>query len=502
MPSPAFSALDEHARSRPGTPALLYGERTVSYRELTGLADGFRAWLTHYGPAPGTPVCVRAHKSPEVVALILACLLERRPVLLPSAELGAQTLHELVAAAGIRHLLSPGGPDADVTVETVEAHPDAPAVPEGTGLLLTTSGSTGMPKVVPLATDRLAPFFAWASEHFGIGPGTRVLNYAPLNFDLCLLDVWTTLVAGGCVVMVERDHATDGRHLRALVERSGAEVVQAVPMFYRLLHDADPGAGPLEGPRHVIFTGDAMPAKLAAALPRLFPKAALHNVYGCTETNDSLVFDAAPGQLERWDVAVPLPLGRPLPGVRALLIGEDGRELEGPGRGELLVHTPFQTGGYLDPALGRDRFVRRADADGPRTYFRSGDVVVRAADGTLSLAGRADFQVKVRGVRINVQEVEQVISEHPDVAEAVVVALPDEVAGHTLHALVRRAPDTGLHSLALRQHCATRLLRTSIPADIRIVDEDLPKGLTGKVDRAAVKSLRMKGQGQESGQRT
>ncbi|GFE16888.1 hypothetical protein Sgleb_49350 [Streptomyces glebosus] len=502
MPSHSFfSALDDHARSQPDAPALMWGTRTVSYRELADLTDRFRTQLMSHGLMAGSPVCVQAHKSPEAIALVIACLSDRHPVLLPSADLGVDTLHQLIAASGIRHLISLSQDGGTLTAQAFKARPDAPAIPAGTGLLLTTSGSTGMPKVVPLPMDRVGAFFGWASERFGIGPGTRVLNYAPLNFDLCLLDIWATLAAGGCVVLVERDRATDGRHLRELIADSGAEIVQAVPMLYRLLRDADPAADPLDGPRHIIFTGDAMPPKLAAALPGLFPHAVFHNVYGCTETNDSLVFEAAPEQLKQWDSTVPLPLGRPLSGVRTLLIGEDGQELDGPGSGELLVHTPFQTHGYLDPELSRGRFVVREDGDGPRPYFRSGDVVLQNADGTLTMAGRADFQVKVRGVRINLQEVEQVIAEHPEVAEAAVIALSDEVAGSKLHALVRRGPGTNLHSLALRRHCARRLVRTAIPADIRIVDDELPKGLTGKIDRTAVKNLRLKGPGQASEQR-
>jgi acyl-coenzyme A synthetase/AMP-(fatty) acid ligase len=118
--------------------------------------------------------------------------------------------------------------------------------------------------------------------------------------------------------------------------------------------------------------------------------------------------------------------------------------------------------------------------------MRTGDIVRRHEDGTLTLEGRADFYVKVRGVRVSTQVVEQAIQEHPAVVEVAVVAVPDEMAGARLHAVVRREPDQKLNSLMLRQHCATRLARTEMPSTIEIVTDPLPKTSTGKVDRKSI----------------
>ncbi|MDT0449996.1 AMP-binding protein [Streptomyces hesseae] len=493
--SPLTAAFDDRARHTPDAPALIWRGTPVPYGELGALAGVFQERLRHLGGDRTAPVCVPARRTPETLALIVAALRDGRPVLLPSAELGADTLRELTAGAGIERVLTaepgydaPGG----LHVETLTPLADAPAVPEGTGLLLTTSGSTGTPKVVPLPLDAVGRFTDWAAEHFGIGPDTAVLNYAPLNFDLCLLEVWTTLAAGGRVVLVDPDRATDGAHLRELISAHDVHLVQGVPLLYRLLaEDAERTEGPpLKSVRHVVLTGDAVPPRLLARLPELFPDASFANVYGCTETNDSLILDAGPLLARDPETAGPLPVGRPLPGVRVLVLGEDGQPVDGPGTGELLVHTPFQAHGYLDPALGADRFVRRADADGPRVWFRSGDLVRRTDDGTLHLVGRTDFQVKVRGVRLSLEEVEQALLAHPEVADAVVVTVPDEAAGKRLQALVRRTAGSGLHVLALREHCARRLARTAIPSDIRITDAALPKGPTGKNDRAAVGDVR------------
>jgi acyl-coenzyme A synthetase/AMP-(fatty) acid ligase len=368
-------------------------------------------------------------------------------------------------------------------------------VPAGTAFVLATSGSTGTPKVVPLSHGAVDRFTRWAGERFGIGPDTAVLNYAPLNFDLCLLDIWTTLRFGGTGVLVDPDRGTDGAHLRDLIDDHRVAVVQSVPMFYRLLADADAGtdadadsgsdARGLASVGHVIVTGDALPARTLAELPRLFPTARIHNVYGCTETNDSFVHEVTASDVDR---AEPLPLGRPIEGVDALIVGPDGAVVTGPGRGELYVATPFQTDGYLDPTLNAAKFTahpQRAQSGG-RRFFRSGDLVRRTADGRIVLEGRDDFQVKVRGVAVNTAEVERVLLDHPQVAEAAVVAVADPVAGKRLHAAVRRTGADRLNSLVLRQHLAGQLVTAAIPSSFRIVDEPLPKTSTGKVDRRTV----------------
>ncbi|MEA2458485.1 MAG: hypothetical protein QOC95_1457, partial [Thermoleophilaceae bacterium] len=251
---------------------------------------------------------------------------------------------------------------------------------------------------------------------------------------------------------------------------------------YRLLVDAAREEGRVfPSVKHALTTGDKMPASTLKELPGLFPNSRFLNVYGCTETNDSLVHE-----LDMSDGQVPanIPVGQPLPGVSALIESGEGQYIDGEGTGELIVSTPFQTQGYLKSALNEGKFVSLShNGDSEQRYFRTGDVVQRHPDGTITLEGRSDFYVKVRGVRVSTQVVEQAIQEHPDVVEVAVVAVPDELAGSRLHALVRREPDSKLNSLSLRQHCASRLARTEMPSSIEIVTEPLPKTSTGKIDR-------------------
>jgi acyl-coenzyme A synthetase/AMP-(fatty) acid ligase len=491
-----LGCLAEFAETRSESIALAMGTERVTYAELAAMAMSAYHGMDALHLPEGSRVALHATKTPHTVALIVACLLARRPFMLPSTELGETAMETLLERAGATHVLTA---EVDGVIAGREVHKidvtsgpfhtdglrDPELTPGSVSFILTTSGSTGLPKVVPLTFAAVERFTDWAIEAFGMREGTVVLNYAPLNFDLCLLDVRATIKAGGTTVLVEPDRATNGKHLAATLRTHSVEVLQSVPMLFRLLLDTYDGE-PFTSVRHVITTGDKVPARLLPELPRLFPNARFYNIYGSTETNDSFIHEFTDSVRDGEQIIESLPIGRPLPGVDALVLDQDGTVQHGPATGELLVSTPFQTPGYaVADGSGTDKFVQ-LEPDGP-VYFRSGDLVRRDADGLFTLVGRNDSQVKVRGVRVNLEEIEQALLAHERVAGAAVVALPDDVAGVVLHAVVRRdSAEQPLGVLALREHCRRHLPRPALPSTIRVVDDPLPTTSTGKTDRKAV----------------
>jgi acyl-coenzyme A synthetase/AMP-(fatty) acid ligase len=486
----------EQTRNRPTAPALFWDGEWISYGDLHEMVQGTRLHLERLALPRGERVGILAKKSPGAIALILACLLDRRSVLLPSVGLRDETLQRLFVQAGCGHVLSLGTHSmttlGELTCEVVSAtsyddrfqleSPDAGSPDAGeTSLMLTTSGSTGVPKIVPLSLPAIDRFTDWAGPRFAITSGTTVLSYAPLNFDLCLLDIWTALKHGGCVALVDQDRATNAHYLMGLLTTGAVHVVQAVPMLYRLLIDArQDGDHRLESVLHVIVTGDSIPLRTLEALPGLFPRARFYNIYGSTETNDSFIHEIdVPRDAGRRNI----PIGQPIEGVSALVVGDGGRVVDGSGTGELWVATPFQTRGYLIEALNEHKFVSHQTGIGQKTYFRTGDIVHRHGDGSITLEGRTDSYVKVRGVRVSTQAVERAILEHDQVLEAAIIAIPDDVAGNRLHAVVRRDETGQLNSLSLRQHCARKLDGAAIPSTMEIITSALPKTSTGKIDR-------------------
>ncbi|MFF5449536.1 AMP-binding protein [Streptomyces sp. NPDC012888] len=496
-----WTSFARQVDARPDATALVTRDRHLTYGELADLVAEASVRLDRLDTTGGEPIGIPATKTPRTIALVLACLRAGLPVVLPSATLPATTLQRLLDRAGCRHVVHAdddagaartGAAPAPATparsgAAPAPAGPRGPHDPDDVAFVLTTSGSTGLPKLVPLTAGAVERFADWAAARFDLGPTASVLNYAPLNFDLCLLDVWATLHHGGRVVLVDPDAATNGRHLLDAIEDNAVTVVQAVPMAHQLMVDAagDP-ARRLTSVRHLLFTGDHMPARCLARLPAVFPAGRFYNVYGCTETNDSFLHEVD----RHAPPADAVPLGTPLPGVEAVVLDDEGAVVTGPGRGELVVATPFQSAGYLgaDPALPGP-FVDAPEGRPPGTatrFYRTGDVVRRDGDGVLHLEGRNDHQVKVRGTRVNTAVVEQVLLDHEEIAEAVVLAVPDPVAGHLLHAVVRRVPGATVKTLGLRQHCARHLPTAAIPSNLRLSEDPLPRTSTGKVDRQSL----------------
>jgi acyl-coenzyme A synthetase/AMP-(fatty) acid ligase len=466
---------------RPDATALIWNATATYYGELGRLVIEAEQRLADLHLPSREPIGLLVEKSPAAIALVLACLRTRRPFLLPSPKLDATTLERLFEQSGCRVTISGDGHGAPRTdwlpYRGLACEPSADI--SDVSFMLTTSGSTGLPKIVPIHETAVARFITWAAATFDIRPGTTVLNYAPLNFDLCLLDVWTTLARGGRVVLVTAEESVRPALVAGLLTEHRVQMVQAVPMCFALLADVRVA---LPSVTHLAFTGDAIPQRTLAHLPEQFPNARLFNIYGCTETNDSFVHELEPMETD----TVPVSIGAAVTGVDAYLIDDGGAIVRGPGQGELLVSTPFQTRGYLDAARNVDKFVDDPTGNTWQRFFRTGDIVRRDGRGRLTLIGRSDHQVKVRGVAVNTAEIERVLLEHPHVDQAVVVAVNDPVVGHRLVCAVTRTGGSALHSLELRKHCARRLPNAAIPSSMTILDQPLPTTSTGKPDRRAI----------------
>lgn len=482
------AAIRRRACEQPDDTALIWRDRTVTYAELVAGAEKHRARLDDGTIEDGEPVGVTARTGPDTVALILACLTARRRVLLAPTDLPDQARRELHAAAGARFLLTSaehvsGGDgvhsDLHLTQVLPGARPGTVAGPSGL-LLLTTSGSTGIPKLVPVPEAGLARFIGWAGPRFGIGRGTRVLSFAPLHVDPSQFDVWTTLSHGGTTVLVDRRRAGDARYVHSLIERHGVAIVKAVPTLYRNLLSGPAGPlPPLPTVRFAMFGGEIVSAAHLSALPGLFPSARFFDFYGTTEVNEVTLKEVT----HPIDRSVVTALGRPLPGVRTLVVDEDDTVVTGAGEGELWVRTPFQAEGYLDAARTAAAFVERPDDPVPGRWFRTGDIVARSADGRMVLHGRRDNRVKVRGQQVVLDVVEQVFAEHPGVTEAAAVGVPDEIAGTHVHVVVIVDPDRAPSRLELRAHAAARLPSSALPAAVHLRERPFDTTANGKVDR-------------------
>ncbi|HEX2078685.1 MAG TPA: amino acid adenylation domain-containing protein [Longimicrobium sp.] len=485
-PLPFHRLFEAQAARTPEAPALEMDGRTVSYGELDARANRLARRLRARGVGTDAMVAVSLERSLELPIAVLAAMkaggaflpvdprdpVQRRRRVLADSR-AAVLLTERRLAEGVEdvvpvldvHEEEAAGRGEDSTPLDVEVDAD------GAAYVLYTSGSTGTPKGVVVPHRNIgaaAAAGAWLLE-----PGARMIQTIPFTFDLFVMELGTALLHGGCLVLVDRERIAPGAEMAELLRAERINVLVTVPSMLAATPEAD-----LPDLRTVFVGGEALPEAVAG---RWGAVADLVNVYGPTETTIFCTFTAPLRGGEEP------PIGAPAPGVRAWVL-DRGLRLMPPGAvGELYVGGAGVSRGYLArPALTAERYLPDpyAGVPGARMY-RTGDRVRWRADGQLDFLGRADFQVKVRGFRIEPGEVEAALAALPEVGAAAVVAREDRPGDVRLVGYV--SPAEGAHPApaALREALAAVLPAHMVPTELVVLDR-LPLSAHGKVDRRAL----------------
>ncbi|GAA2796495.1 amino acid adenylation domain-containing protein [Crossiella cryophila] len=473
--------LRAQARRTPDALALNAPDGPLTYRELDDLADRLVGALAGLGVRGGDRVLLWLDKSAFAVAAMQAVL-----------RLGAAyvPVDPLSPARRVSALITDCTPTAMITTrerqaELIAANPELTAMPvlspgklpprSGTdqsvgtpaelAYVLYTSGSTGKPKGVCVTHRAALAFVDWAVGLLGVHGGDRLANHAPFQFDLSVFDLYAAFHTGASVHLIPE--GTPARALVRFVREHRITVWYSVPSALtlmmehgRLLEIADL---PL---RAVLFAGEVFPLPGLKALRARWPELPLYNFYGPTETN---VCTYHPVGWLSAEHTTPIPIGTAACGNQVWALRPDG-SLAGPGEvGELMVDGPTLMAGYLGETVGRQ---------GP---YATGDLVRPRADGGFDYLGRRDHQVKVRGHRVELGEIEAVLTTHPDLVEAVVLVTG---SGHAarLRACVRTRQGRTPSAIEIKRFLAERLPRHLVIDTLRQFQE-LPRTATGKVDR-------------------
>jgi non-ribosomal peptide synthetase component F len=356
----------------------------------------------------------------------------------------------------------------------------------------------------------LEHFIAWELDALGIDAPVRVSQLTRLGFDASLRDIFLALCAGGTVCIPPvADIRADGLRLIEWLKKERVEVVHCVPTVLRLLLRALRPGEMLPALCHVLVAGEPLlPADVQTWFATLGGQAILRNLYGATETTMVKFVHV----VEVGDAALTsVPIGRPMPGAAALVLDARGEPAPHGVTGEIHVWTPFRTLGYYRrPDLTARSFVPvRLDEGAPNdgagdgdVHYRTGDLGRTRPDGTFEYVGRRDAQIKIRGVRVELGEIETALLEHPEVRLATVVLREDPSAHPMLVAYVvstrdresRNGSDTGsaadraadrAQTARLREHLRPRLPASMMPAAFVFLDR-LPLTSNGKVDRRAL----------------
>ncbi len=349
--------------------------------------------------------------------------------------------------------------------------------------ILFTSGSTGNPKGVMISHLNSLTFVNSAHKFFGITMSDRVSNICPLHFDMSVFDLFVAFKAGATVVIVPENTATFPSQLAVYIEKKRISVWNSVPSALSLLVNfANLDSYDFSDLRLILFAGEVFPIKYLRRLRQSVPRARFYNMYGQTEANSSTCYlvDQVPP-----DDAASLPIGRPLPNFEVFALGDDGREISKPGeKGELYVRASSVALGYWGDAERTEVcFVKNPlDPGSNERLYRTGDLVRLDADLNYVLLGRKDHMIKSRGYRIEIGEIETVLSNHPEIKAAVVVPIPDELIGNRIAAGIALLDRSTIGKEDVVRYCAERLPKYMIPEMIEFRDS-LPMTSSGKVDR-------------------
>jgi amino acid adenylation domain-containing protein len=527
---PAAAARDERGETvvdlflrraalEPARPAIEDGERTLSYGELAVLSGALARQLRAQGAGAESVVGLCLERSAEMVVGMLGILRAGAAYLPLDPAYPRERLAFVVAdsraslvlcGAGAAPVLDTFGARARRIADLLAGEEEpgaAPAVPFASchldprqpAYLIYTSGSTGRPKGVVVPHGALANYVRYAVAGYGIGSADRVLQFASMSFDTSAEEIYSCLAAGGTLVLRSAEMAASlSRFAAETAERRITVLDLPTAFWHELVAEMETSALALpETLRLVILGGEAaQAARLAAWRRRAGDGVRLLNTYGPTEaTIVSTVRDVTAGI-----AAAEVPIGRPVDGARAFVLGRGLEPLPAGAVGELYLGGAGLARGYLgSPELTAQRFLpcptellaAGGSAGGGRgeRIYRSGDRARFLPDGDLEFRGRADDQVKIRGFRIELGEIESVLRRTPGVREAVVVARQDGPGPRRLVAYV--VPEARGELLPA---CSGEGLRAAVRAELPdymvpaacVLLPALPLTPSGKVDRRAL----------------
>ncbi|HKI06703.1 MAG TPA: amino acid adenylation domain-containing protein, partial [Thermoanaerobaculia bacterium] len=475
------------AERTPEAVAVSFEGRRLTYRELDTRAGRLAGMLARMGVGPEARVGVCLERSPEMVVALLAVWKAGAAYVPLDPFYPEERLAWMLEDAGISLLLAGGAAPESLrqgawtvlhvnegTGDGEEIIPDSPGGPANLAYVIYTSGSTGRPKGVEISHGALVNFTFSMGDRPGLVSDDVLLAVTSLSFDIAGLELFLPLTMGARIELASRDTAGDGPRLLTLMRDSGATVMQATPVTWRLLIEAGWHGG--DG-LQVLCGGEALPERLAAELCERSDS--VWNLYGPTETT---VWSAA-GRVRPGEKVV---VGPPVANTGLYLLDGGLRPVPVGIPGELWIGGEGLARGYRNrPDLTAERFLPDplADRVGARMY-RTGDLARWRADGAVEFLGRADHQVKVRGFRIELGEIEAALEAHPGIEQAVVLARGEEGGRRLVAYLVARGGED-LSIPGLREALGRSLPDYMIPAAWMLLDA-LPLTPNGKLDRRAL----------------
>jgi amino acid adenylation domain-containing protein len=512
-------AVSEWAERTPDNLAIRFSGQSLTYQELELKSNSLAHTLLENGLQRGDRVGIFMNKGVEsaiaiygilkaggayvpldpfapasrVAFVIRDCGIQQ--LISKDAKLGA-VKDVLAEGTGLKILLGVS-PDDELGLPTIQweeiyRFPTNPLhlnlTEQDLAYILYTSGSTGVPKGI-MHTHRSGLSFAeWAAATYNLTNQDRLSNHAPLHFDLSTLDFFAGAIAGACTVVIPEALTKFPANLARLIQDERITVWYSVPFaLIQLMQRGNLAAHDLSSLRWILFAGEVFPTKHLRALMQMFPNVRFSNLYGPTETNVCTYYhvDELPEDTDET-----IPIGKACENIEDLVVDLDDKPVPVGEVGELLIRGGVVMKGYWGQAeKTASGFFRRPQFDYfEDVFYRTGDLVQLDEQGYYRYLGRKDRQIKTRGYRVELDEIEVALLSHAGVDEAAVYPIPDGNGSNLIEAAIIAKEGLNLEEADLVEHIGKRLPSYAIPVRIEILIT-IPRTSTGKINRRELQAL-------------
>jgi len=360
-------------------------------------------------------------------------------------------------------------------------------VPTDSAYIMYSSGSTGRPKGITHTHSSGLAYARLSVATYEVTSDDVIANHSPINFDMSTFGYFSSCYAGATTLIIPAAHSKAPVSLAKLTAEHQVTIWYSVPLaLQQMLAHATLDQLDFGSLRWVLYGGEPFPPKHLRAVMKQWPQARVSNVYGPAEVNQCTFYHVPPEYADD-DRNLPVPIGRTWDETDGLIIDGEDEVIDDSRSGELVIcSTTMMLGYWGQPELNQNAFFHHVDSSGsPKVYYRTGDLVQRQADGNLLFLGRKDRQVKVRGYRVELDDIERTLSNHPDVEEAGVYWILNGNEKE-IHATIICCANSTATEDSLKKYLSSCLSTYATPNSIALVD-NLPRTGSGKIDRKNLK---------------
>ncbi len=475
-----------NVKNHPNDIALEMMEKRFTYSELNNLSDKIVCLFKEYDINEGSVIGIRLKRSEYLIASLIAVFKMKCSFLPLDMTMPQKRVETILNQAQPKVVLTQGQREeyllaySIISLNNIEgcvgtnqaAVDSVPEEPCGNAYIMYTSGSTGQPKGVVVTQRNLSSFIQNVNEILKFNFNERILCVTTVSFDIFMLEVMLPLCIGARIVLASESEQRDPKLLSQLIFEKRVSVIQFTPTRMQLFLGLEGAEKILHNVRNILIGGEVFPDILIDKLESV-SKAKIYNMYGPTETT---VYSC----VKRMNNVDEITIGKPICNTLAYVLDDYGNPMPTDMVGELyLSGDGVAKEYYKSPDLTEKKFLSDPFIKG-NVMFRTGDIAKWNCDGELVLYGRIDNQVKIKGYRIELEEIENVLCCHPSIREAAAYVVPDSYGNNSLHVAINSSET--LNSAGIFQFLKGRLPQYMVPESCCFIEE-IPKTIGGKIDR-------------------